>query len=163
MRRVAGLMALALSAMWLAGCVYDPYTGTYAACCGYYGYPSYGYPYYRYPPPTYAPYGFPPGPYAVSPGQPGAYPPPGGQPGPVPGAAAEPSGSSVLARRFGAANITHDGRLTRDQAATGMPLVAQNFDAIDIDRKGYVTLPEVRAFAVQRRAERGQAAQSSAQ
>jgi hypothetical protein len=44
-----------------------------------------------------------------------------------------------------------------------MPLVAQNFDAIDIDRKGYVTLPEVRAFAVQRRAERGQAAQSSAQ
>jgi hypothetical protein len=30
-----------------------------------------------------------------------------------------------------------------------MPLVAQDFDAIDIDHKGYVTLPEVRAFAAQ--------------
>jgi hypothetical protein len=155
-------MALALSAILLAGCVYNPYTGTYVACCGYYGYPYYGYPYYRYPP-AYAPYGYPARPYMVQPGQPGAYPPSGGQAGPVPGAAAEPVGGSVLAQRFGAANVTHDGRLTRDQAAAGMPLVAQNFDAIDIDRKGYVTLPEVRAFAVQRRAERGQAAQSSAQ
>jgi hypothetical protein len=162
MRRVAGLMALALSAILPAGCVYNPYTGTYVACCGYYGYPYYRYPYYRYPP-AYASYGYPPGPYMAPPGQPGAYPLPRGQPGPMPGAGAEPAGGSVLAQRFDAANVTHDGRLTRDQAAAGMPLVAQNFDAIDIDGKGYVTLPEVRAFAVQRRAERGAAAQPSAQ
>ncbi len=89
------------------------------------------------------------GPYMVAPqgqpgGQPGAYPPPAaGQP-PGPGAAAYPTGAGVLAQRFATANVTHDGRLTRDQAAVGMPLVAQNFDVIDVDRKGYVTLPEVR-------------------
>jgi hypothetical protein len=44
-----------------------------------------------------------------------------------------------------------------------MPMMAQNFDAIDIDRNGYVTLPEVRAFAAQRRAERGEAGQQSIQ
>ena len=74
MQRIAGLLALALTAALLAGCAYDPYTGTYAPCCGYYGYP-YG---YRYPPP-YAPYGYPSGPYmAQPPSQPGAYvsPPP---------------------------------------------------------------------------------------
>ena len=45
MRRIAGLLALTLTAALLVGCVYDPYTGTYAPCCGYYGYPYYGNPY----------------------------------------------------------------------------------------------------------------------
>ena len=73
MQRIAGLLALALTAALLVGCAYDPYTGTYAPCCGYYGYPYYGNPYYRYPPP-YAPYGYPSGPYAAPPpSQPGAY------------------------------------------------------------------------------------------
>ena len=71
MRRIAAL--LALTAGLLAGCAYDPYTGTYAPCCGYYGYPYYGNPYYRYPPP-YAPYGDPSGTYAAPPqSQPGPY------------------------------------------------------------------------------------------
>jgi hypothetical protein len=48
--------------------------------------------------------------------------------------------------------VTHDGRLTRQQAATGMPMVARNFDSIDIEHKGFVTLPEIRAFAQERRA-----------
>ena len=73
MQRIAGLLALSLTAALLAGCAYDPYTGTYAPCCGYYGYPYYGNPYYRYPPP-YAPYGYPSGPYvAPPPSQPGPY------------------------------------------------------------------------------------------
>ena len=73
MQRIAGLLALSLTAALLAGCAYDPYTGTYAPCCGYYGNPYYGNPYYRYPPP-YAPYGYPSGPYmAQPPSQPGAY------------------------------------------------------------------------------------------
>ena len=134
MRRIAALLTLTLTASLLAGCVYDPYSGTWVPCCNYYGYPYYRYPYYRYPPPYY-PYGYPPGPYMTPPStQPGAY---------------RPQGDAV-AQRFAAANVTHDGRLTREQAATGMPLVAQNFDAIDFDHKGYVTLPEVRAFAAQR-------------
>ena len=37
-----------------------------------------------------------------------------------------------------------------------MPLVAQNFDAIDAGGKGYVTLPEIQAFMAQRRAAGGQ-------
>jgi hypothetical protein len=167
MQRLAALLALALTAALLAGCAYDPYTGTYVPCCGYYGSPYYGYPNYRYPPPS-GPYGYPSGPYMVAPqgqpgGQPGAYPPPAaGQP-PGPGAAAYPTGAGVLAQRFATANVTHDGRLTRDQAAVGMPLVAQNFDVIDVDRKGYVTLPEVRTFAMTRRGESGQQGTASPQ
>lgn len=69
MRRWAAALALAITAVLLAGCVYDPYTGTYVPCCNYY--PS---PYYGYPPPYY-PYGYPPpGPYAQPPQPP---PPPG--------------------------------------------------------------------------------------
>ena len=58
--------------------------------------------------------------------------------------------------RFAAANVTNDGRLTREQAEAAMPLVAQNFEAIDVGGKGYVTLPEIRAFMAQRRAAGGQ-------
>jgi hypothetical protein len=95
------------------------------------------------------------------PGQPGAYPsqPPPGQPTPLsrPGAENHPPGGGGLTQRFAAANMTHDGRLTQGQAASGMPMVARNFAAIDVDHQGYVTLPEVRDFAMRQRAElRGQ-------
>ena len=152
------MLALMVTAVTLGGCVYDPYTGTYVPCCGYYGSPYYRYPYYGYPPPYY-PYGYPPGPYGAPPaGQPGPY-QPGPEPPPRPGAAAYPGGRGALAQRFAAANVTRDGRLTRDQAAAGMPMVARNFDAIDVERKGYVTLAELRTFAAERRAERGQSGQ----
>ncbi|HSZ93383.1 MAG TPA: hypothetical protein VK822_28875 [Acetobacteraceae bacterium] len=97
----------------------------------------YGYPYYRYPP-SYYPYGYPPGPYMAPPqGQPGAYPEQPAQPPPRPGAA--------------------------NYLLPGMPMVTQNFAAIDLDRNGYVTLPEVRASAAQQRAERDEAGQQSIQ
>jgi hypothetical protein len=121
MRRVAATLSLAAAGFLLGGCVYNPYTG------GWY----YGYPYaYRYPGPYY-PYGY----YAAQPWQ---YQAPAG-------AAAFPT-EDTLAQAFAAANVTRDGRLTRQQAEVGMPVVAQNFAAIDFDEKGYVTLPEVRAF-----------------
>jgi hypothetical protein len=68
----------------------------------------------------------------------------------------EAGGSGHAMRdRFAAANTTHDGRLTRDQAeAGGMKMVAKNFDAIDVDHHGYVTLQDIRAFAQSRRAGR---------
>lgn len=173
--RSAAIVALAGVAALLGGCVYDPYTGAYYPCC------SYPYGYYRSPPPYYPPPpgyspgqngGPPPGGQYGSPlpgGQygsppPGQYggPPPGQEEGPPPGypnsppgrpgAAANPGGGGGLMERFAAANVTHDGRLTREQAATGMPMVARNFDSIDIEHKGYVTLPEIRAFAQERRA-----------
>ena len=141
MQRIAGLLALALTAALLAGCVYDPYTGTYAPCCGYYGNPYYGNPYYRYPPP-YAPYGYPSGTYTAPPqsqpgaygsppaqsppapyappqqSQPGAYPAPPGQSPAEPDAAASPAGG-VPAGRLAAASVPHDGPQIRDKAMAG--------------------------------------------
>jgi hypothetical protein len=140
MRRAAATLALATAANLLGGCVYDPYSG------GWY----YGYPYaYRYPAPYY-PYGYMGGPYGAPPAaQPGQY------QGPA-GGAGFPAQGDTLAQAFAVANVTHDGRLTRQQAADGMPLVAQNFDAIDFDQKGYITLPEVRAFIARQQETAGQ-------
>jgi hypothetical protein len=164
-------LALAASASLLAGCVYDPYTGTLQPCCGPYGY-GYGYG-YQYPP---YPYGYP-GPYGGPGGyqQPGAYPgqpdayqyqqgayqgPQGAYQGPQ-GAPPNAAQADPLASDFAAANVRRDGRLTREQASQRMPWVADNFDAIDLDRKGYVTLPEVRTFVERQRAAGGQVGPSS--
>ena len=52
--------------------------------------------------------------------------------------------------RFANANTTHDGKLTKAQAAQGMPMVARNFDQIDSRKAGYVTLPQIQQFMQQR-------------
>jgi hypothetical protein len=72
--------------------------------------------------------------------------------------AAPPAGNSARAEgamqqlqtRFTHANTTHDGKLTRDQAAAGMPMVASHFDEIDTQQAGYVTLPQIEAFMKQK-------------
>jgi hypothetical protein len=51
---------------------------------------------------------------------------------------------AVLEHRFKAANTTNDGKLTLDQAKAGMPKVAKNFDKIDTDHNGYVTLQQIK-------------------
>ncbi|WP_454742518.1 EF-hand domain-containing protein [Cupriavidus necator] len=55
-----------------------------------------------------------------------------------------------LQARFASANTTRDGKLTREQAAAGMPMVASHFDQIDTQRAGYVTLAQVEAFMTQK-------------
>lgn len=55
-----------------------------------------------------------------------------------------------LQSRFANANTTHDGKLTKDQAAAGMPMVAKHFDEIDTQKAGYITLPQIEAFMQQR-------------
>lgn len=50
-----------------------------------------------------------------------------------------------VARRFAAADKNGDGQLTREEANAGMPRIAKNFDKIDADRKGYITLDEIKA------------------
>jgi hypothetical protein len=55
-----------------------------------------------------------------------------------------------LQARFANANTTHDGKLTRAQAAAGMPMVAKHFDEIDKQRAGYVTLRQIEIFMAQR-------------
>jgi len=55
-----------------------------------------------------------------------------------------------LQTRFSNANTTHDGKLTKDQAVAGMPMVAKHFDEIDAQKAGYITLPQIEAFMQQR-------------
>ena len=50
-----------------------------------------------------------------------------------------------LEQRFKEANKKGDGKLTPEEAQAGMPLVAKHFGEIDKDKKGYVTLDEIKA------------------
>jgi hypothetical protein len=54
-----------------------------------------------------------------------------------------------LKQRFDAANTTHDGHLTLEQAQAGLPHVACHFNKIDKGGKGYVTLEEIRRYYAQ--------------
>jgi hypothetical protein len=73
-----------------------------------------------------------------------------------------------LQQRFEAANTTHDGHLTLEQAQTGLPHVARHFSKIDKGAKGYVTLEEIRryyaqSFARQHRMKQASTATTTAQ
>ncbi|SAK51775.1 hypothetical protein AWB75_01638 [Caballeronia catudaia] len=59
-----------------------------------------------------------------------------------------------LQSRFASANTTHDGKLTREQASAGMPMVAKHFDEIDTQKNGFVTLPQIEAFMHEHAAQR---------
>lgn len=62
--------------------------------------------------------------------------------------------AAQLQSRFAAANTTHDGKLTREQAQAGMPMVAQHFDDIDTQHAGFVTLAQIEDFMRARAAAR---------
>lgn len=49
--------------------------------------------------------------------------------------------------RFAKADKNQDGKLTREEAQAGMPKVAANFDKIDTQKKGYVTVDQIKAVA----------------
>jgi len=59
-----------------------------------------------------------------------------------------------VAERFAAADANHDGKLTREEADTKMPMVARNFDQIDKTHRGYVTLEDIQAYAKEKSAQR---------
>lgn len=57
--------------------------------------------------------------------------------------------------RFAAANSTHDGKLTLEQAKAGhLRAVARDFAMIDKSKRGYVTLDEIKAHQSESRAAR---------
>ncbi len=60
----------------------------------------------------------------------------------------------TLQERFDEANVTHDGHLTLEQARAKMPAVARDFAAIDADRKGYVTVDQIKEHTREARAAR---------
>lgn len=72
-------------------------------------------------------------------------------PAPMAGGARMEHAMEQLQSRFAAANTTHDGKLTKDQAAAGMPRVAQHFDEIDTQKAGYVTLAQIEQFMMSQR------------
>lgn len=74
--------------------------------------------------------------------------------GPAAGGARAGRAVQQIQARFASANTTRDGKLTREQAAAGMPMVASHFDEIDTRHDGYVTLPQIEAFARERMAAR---------
>ena len=50
--------------------------------------------------------------------------------------------------RFKAADKNADGKLTLEEAKAGMPRVADAFSHIDIEKKGYVTLDQIKALMI---------------
>ncbi|MBS0194511.1 MAG: EF-hand domain-containing protein [Proteobacteria bacterium] len=67
-----------------------------------------------------------------------------------------------LKERFAAADLNHDGRLTKEEAAS-IPFVAKHFDQIDSNHDGYVTLEEIKAWHQEMKAKRAQRAAEHAQ
>ncbi len=59
--------------------------------------------------------------------------------------------AAQLEKRFKDADKDGDGKLTRDEAEAGMPRVAKNFDLIDKDKKGYVTIEGIKAYWASKR------------
>lgn len=57
-----------------------------------------------------------------------------------------------LQKRFAAADKNGDGRLTKEEAQAGMPMVYKHFDEIDKAHAGSVSLADIAAFAKDRRA-----------
>jgi len=53
-----------------------------------------------------------------------------------------------LETRFKAADKNADGKLTLEEAKVGMPRIADAFSHIDAEKKGYVTLEQIKAIMI---------------
>jgi hypothetical protein len=57
---------------------------------------------------------------------------------------------SMIDKRFKEADKNKDGKLTLEEAKDGMPRVAKNFSQLDAERRGYVTVEQIKkAVALQ--------------
>ena len=52
--------------------------------------------------------------------------------------------------RFALADKNADGKLTLEEAKAGMPRIASSFSKIDVDKKGYVTLDQIKAMILKK-------------
>jgi hypothetical protein len=59
-----------------------------------------------------------------------------------------------LEKRFAAADVNGDGKLTRDEAKAKMPRIAEHFDEIDTAHAGTITLPQIESWVVKQAAAR---------
>ena len=56
--------------------------------------------------------------------------------------------AAEIESRFKSADKNGDGKLTLEEAKAGMPRVAQGFNCIDTEKKGYITLDQLKAKAI---------------
>jgi hypothetical protein len=81
---------------------------------------------------------------------------------PTPRSTDAPGNAQTFRQQFNAANTTHDGHLTLQQAQAGhLPQIAKNFDAIDTNHNGYVTAEDIRKFREQRQTAQSRAAMAN--
>ena len=65
--------------------------------------------------------------------------------GPVPEGRGKDRANKII-ERFKAADSNRDSKLTRAEAESKMPRVFRDFDKIDVNKKGYVTLNDIVDF-----------------
>ncbi|MGH8787861.1 MAG: EF-hand domain-containing protein [Cupriavidus necator] len=63
---------------------------------------------------------------------------------PAPSTTAE--AKAKIAERFKTADANHDGKLSREEAQAGAPVVYKHFDKIDVKKAGYVTERQIGAY-----------------
>lgn len=59
----------------------------------------------------------------------------------------DPKRDALIEERFKAADKNGDGKLTLEEAKAGMPRVAANFDRIDFQKLGYITVDQIKKMA----------------
>ena len=67
----------------------------------------------------------------------------------------EKSGAKMR-ERFEAADLDHDGLLSRDETAKGFPHLSKHFDEIDTNHDGKLSIQEIAVFLRNKRAVRGE-------
>jgi hypothetical protein len=65
-------------------------------------------------------------------------------------AALDPAIDKQLTGRFLAADKNRDGKLTLEEAKAGMPRIARGFERIDVAKRGFLTLAQIKMFAAVR-------------
>jgi hypothetical protein len=68
----------------------------------------------------------------------------------APPAGAEGKSGPTLRRLFAAADANHDGKLTKDEARGWLPITYENFERLDVDKRGHITFEQFMAFTQKR-------------
>jgi Ca2+-binding EF-hand superfamily protein len=62
----------------------------------------------------------------------------------------DPDTLNTLKTNFAKADKDHDGKLTKEECAAGMPRIYRGYDQIDSEGRGYITLDEIITFVKNR-------------
>jgi hypothetical protein len=68
----------------------------------------------------------------------------------APAAGTEVKSGPTLRRLFAAADANRDGKLTKEEARGWLPITYENFEKIDVDKRGYITFEQFMVFTQKR-------------